>query len=90
MASLFLSYAREDIDRVRPLAKALELDGHTVWWDRHISGGQEFVGAIEAALNSADIVVACWSASAVRSPWVRDEASAGRDNARLLPVALDD
>src|SRR5687768_10865548 len=89
MASLFLSYAREDIECVRPLAKALERDGHNVWWDSHISGGQEFAGAIEEALASADVVVACWSESAVRSPWVRDEAGAGRDNGRLVPVTLD-
>ena len=89
MASLFLSYAREDIDRVRPLATALERGGHTVWWDRHISGGQEFAGAIEAALESADVVIACWSESAIRSAWVRDEAGAGRDKGRLVPVSLD-
>jgi tetratricopeptide (TPR) repeat protein len=89
MASLFLSYAREDIACIRPLAEALERDGHSVWWDRHISGGQEFSGAIEKALAAADVVVACWSESAVRSPWVRDEAGAGRDNGRLVPVTLD-
>jgi len=89
MASLFLSYAREDIECIRPLAKALERDGHSVWWDRHISGGQEFAGAIEEALAAADVVVACWSESAVRSPWVRDEAGAGRDKGRLVPVTLD-
>jgi len=89
MASLFLSYAREDMAKVRPLAKALERDGHHVWWDRHISGGAEFAGAIEAALESADAVLVCWSENAVRSPWVRDEASAGRDKGRLVPVTLD-
>jgi tetratricopeptide (TPR) repeat protein len=89
MASLFLSYAREDIECIRPLAKALERDGHSVWWDRHIAGGEEFAGAIEQALAAADVVVACWSASANRSPWVRDEAGAGRDKGRLVPVTLD-
>ncbi len=89
MASLFLSYAREDIGRARPLATALEREGHHVWWDRHISGGQEFAGVIEEALASADVVVACWSQSSVRSAWVRDEAAAGRDNGRLVPVTLD-
>ena len=89
MASLFLSYAREDVECVRPLAKALEREGHSVWWDRHISGGEEFAGAIEEALAAADVVVACWSESAVRSPWVRDEAGAGRDKGRLVPVTLD-
>lgn len=89
MAALFLSYSREDAIRVRPLVAALERDGHQVWWDRHISGGQEFAEAIEQALNSADVVIACWTANSVRSPWVRDEAAAGRDTARLVPVTLD-
>lgn len=89
MATLFLSYAREDVERVQPLATALEREGHNAWWDRHISGGQEFAGAIEQALASAEIVIVCWSQSSVRSDWVRDEAAAGRDNGRLVPVTLD-
>ena len=89
MASLFLSYSREDFERVRPLATALERDGHNVWWDRHISGGQEFAGAIEQALAAADVVIVCWSQSSVRSDWVRDEAAAGRDSGRLVPLTLD-
>ena len=89
MASLFLSYSREDARRVEPLAAALEGLGHTVWWDRHLSGGQEFVDAIEHALESADVVIACWTTRSVHSAWVRDEAGHGRDRGRLVPVTLD-
>ena len=89
MASLFLSYSRADIARVALLAAALERNGHTVWWDRQISGGQEFVEAIERALESADVVIVCWTANSVRSAWVRDEAGSGRDRGRLVPVTLD-
>jgi tetratricopeptide (TPR) repeat protein len=89
MANLFLSYSREDGDSVRPLAAALERDGHTAWWDRHISGGQQFAEAIEKALESADVVIACWTSTSVKSAWVRDEAAAGRDSGRLIPVTLD-
>ena len=89
MASLFLSYSRDGHGRVEPLAAALEEHGHTVWWDRHISGGQEFVDAIEQALESADIVIVCWTANSVHSAWVRDEAGSGRDRGRLVPVTLD-
>ena len=89
MASLFLSYSREDIGRIGVLAAELERAGHDVWWDRHISGGQEFADAIELALEAADVVVVCWSCHSVRSAWVRDEAAAGRDNGRLVPVTLD-
>ena len=89
MASLFLSYSRDDLSRVEPLAAALEGCGHRVWWDRHLSGGQEFVDAIEQALESADVVIVCWTANSVHSAWVRDEAGSGRDRGCLVPVTLD-
>ena len=89
MATLFLSYAREDAERAAQLAKALARNGHKVWWDQHLSGGQAFAEAIEEALKSADYVIVCWSAHAVRSPWVRDEAAHGRDNGRMLPLTID-
>ena len=89
MASVFLSYSREDAGRVGPLAAALEHEGHKVWWDRHISAGQQFADEIEQALSTANVVVVCWTAKSVRSSWVRDEASVGRDSGRLVPVRLD-
>ena len=89
MANVFLSYARENAAKVGTLAACLEQAGHTVWWDQHISGGEQFSDAIEKALESADVVVVAWSAAAVRSAWVRDEAALGRDTDRLVPVSLD-
>ena len=89
MASLFLSYSRDDVRRIRPLASALEGDGHTVWWDSYIAGGQRFADAIEEALESADAVVVCWTKNSVHSEWVRDEAGAGRDKGCLVPITLD-
>lgn len=89
MASLFLSYSRDDLSRVAMLAAALEVDGHDVWWDRYISGGQAFADAIEQALESAEVVIVCWTASSIRSAWVRDEAALGRDKGCLVPVTLD-
>ncbi|HET7816306.1 MAG TPA: TIR domain-containing protein [Sphingomicrobium sp.] len=89
MATVFLSYARDDAARVRLLAGALERAGHIVWWDKHIPGGDEYAKAIEKALDTADAVVVAWSETSVRSAWVRDEAAAGRDSGRLVPVTLD-
>ena len=89
MARVFLSYARDDEARVRPLAQALEADGHSVWWDQHIAGGDQFAQAIEQALDSADAVVVVWTEASCRSAWVRDEAAAGRDSNRLVPICLD-
>lgn len=89
MASVFLSYAREDAAKAKSLAGALERAGHEVWWDRHIHSGSEYAGAIEEALERADAVLVLWSGDAVRSSWVRDEAAEGRDSGRLVAATLD-
>ena len=89
MASVFLSYDRDDTARARPIAVALEKAGHSVWWDRHIKGGVQYSKEIEAALEAADAVVVLWSTNSVESAWVRDEAAAGRDSGRLVPVLID-
>ena len=89
MASVFLSYDREDADRARPLALALEKAGHSVWWDRHVKSGAQYSKEIEAQLTKADAVVVLWSKQSVESAWVRDEATAGRDSGRLVPALID-
>ena len=89
MAEVFLSYAREDTGRARALAAALERAGRSVWWDRNIEGGSEYSVEIDDALKAAEAVVVLWSVHSVGSAWVRDEAAAGRDSQRLVPVQLD-
>jgi len=89
MASVFLSYDREDTSRAKHFATALEKAGHSVWWDLHIRGGAQFSKVIEEALKAADVVVVLWSVNSVESAWVRDEAAAGRDTNRLVPVTID-
>ena len=89
MSKVFLSYDHEDQRRAASIASALENAGHSVWWDRHIDGGAEYNSAIETAVEDADVVVVLWSERSVRSAWVRDEAAEGRDQGKLIPVALD-
>ncbi|MBW0006686.1 MAG: TIR domain-containing protein, partial [Sphingomonas sp.] len=88
MASVFLSYGRDDGAQAKPIAAALERAGHSVWWDRHIGGGSQFSKEIEQALNGADVVLVLWSPASVDSAWVRDEAGAGRDRGQLVPLSL--
>jgi len=89
MATVFLSYDRDDADHAQQVAQALEQAGHSVWWDLHVRGGVQFSKAIEEALEAADAVVVLWSANSIESAWVRDEASVGRDTGRLVPVTID-
>ena len=89
MASIFLSYAHEDRRCAERLARVLESDGHSVWWDRRLDGGEEFSAEIEVALDRSDVVVVAWSKESVKSRWVRDEAAVGCDSGRLVPVSID-
>jgi tetratricopeptide (TPR) repeat protein len=89
MARIFLSYVHDDQQRARLISAALERAGHSVWWDRQIKGGSQFSAEIETALADAERVVVLWSQRSVKSAWVRDEAAAGRDSGRLVPVTLD-
>lgn len=90
MASVFLSYSREDVAKAQAVASALERHGHSVWWDRQLHGGSRFSQEIEQALKRADAIVVLWSRASVQSAWVQDEASEGRDTNRLVPAIIDD
>jgi tetratricopeptide (TPR) repeat protein len=89
-AQIFLSYAREDIRKAERLAACLEAAGHSVWWDTQIQGGARFASAIDSALRDADVVLVLWSSASVNSAWVQDEAAAGRDAGRLVPILIED
>ncbi len=90
MADIFISYARSDREKIEKLASTLEAQGWSVWWDRQIVGGAEFSEEIEKELNAAHTVIVAWSKAATTSPWVKDEASAARDQGKLVPIQLDD
>lgn len=90
MASVFLSYSREDVAKAEAVAAALEGLGHSVWWDRQLHGGSRFTQEIEQALKGAQVVLVLWSRASVESAWVQDEAAEGRDSGRLVPAVIDD
>ena len=89
MSDIFISYARKDRPRVERLAKALEDQGWSVWWDPRIRGGQHFDRVIEEALSKARCVVVVWSNKSVDSNWVRAEAAEGLDREILIPVIIE-
>jgi hypothetical protein len=89
MPDVFLSYAREDRERARVLAGALETQGWSVWWDRKIIAGDTFDETIEEQLATAKSVVVLWSEQSIGSEWVRNEAAAASERDVLVPVLLD-
>lgn len=89
MSDVFLSYASEDRERAAQLASALGHQGWTVWWDRKIIAGQAFDQAIERELEAARAVVVLWSAHAIASEWVKNEAAVAAERGVLVPALID-
>jgi hypothetical protein len=57
MADIFISYAREDWERVRPLRDVFSGQGWSVFWDLEIPPGQTWDSYIATALRSARLWV---------------------------------
>ncbi len=90
MADIFLSYAREDLEKARLLATGLEQQGWSVFWDRSsIQIGQDFDEVIEQAIEQARCMIVGWSQVSKKSDWVRGEATIGRERRILLPVLFE-
>ena len=88
-ADIFISYARKDLDRVEPIARALASLGYRVWWDADLRVGRRFDEEIERVLAAARCVLVVWTQAAVHSHWVRAEAAEALDADKLVPVFLE-
>ena len=89
MTEVFISYTKEDVDRVRLIAEALAQAGYEVWWDHRIPPGRTYREVIGAALQTAKCVIVVWSQKSIESQWVLDEADAGQQRRVLLPILID-
>lgn len=89
MSDIFVSYKREDRDRVEQLARALESEGFSVWWDPELPIGQSYASSIRSELSAARAVIAVWTSRSVQSEWVQEEATHGKRRGVLFPVRLE-
>lgn len=71
------------------VAQALTAQGYDVWIDDQLLSHRPFADSIEEALSSADAAIVLWSDAAVRSDWVRSEASRARAAGKLIQLRLD-
>jgi serine/threonine-protein kinase len=88
---IFISYKAEDRARLVPLVEALEAEGFSVWWDRHIGGGARWREDIREHLEAARCVIVAWTHSSTgpEGDFVCDEASRARRRGTYLPIRLD-
>ncbi len=90
MAGVFISYKKEDRDRVRPLVEGMRQDGVKVWWDQDIEPGAPWDETISQQIEAAACVVVIWSSLSVTAPWVKEEAGLGKSRGILVPVRIHD
>jgi hypothetical protein len=90
MADIFISYASEDRDRVKPLAEALEDRGWSVFWDFTIPVGKTWRQVIAEALDAARCAVVFWSSTSINSDWVHEEADEAKRRRILVPAMIDE
>jgi hypothetical protein len=72
------------------MVEALRAEGFDVWWDHGIQAGSEWDRSIHKELYAAKVVIAIWSNASVAAPWVKEEATVGRNRGVLLPVRIDE
>src|SRR5215469_10573326 len=86
---IFISYAREDEERILSVASAFEKYGLSVFRDRLIPAGQTWRSHIGQALVDAGCLVVAWSKHSIQSSWVIEEADEGKKRGVLVPILLD-
>ncbi|MBL4662397.1 MAG: toll/interleukin-1 receptor domain-containing protein [Flavobacteriaceae bacterium] len=89
MVDLFISYSSQDRARIQPLVSALEQQGWSVFWDRHIPAGKTWRSYVGQALTDARCVLVVWSSHSIESRWVSEEADEGPKRGILVPVLLE-
>lgn len=88
MADVVISYGRDQEPMAGTVARALEADGYSVWWDHDIPAHKAYATLIEEKFQAAKAVIVIWSGSAVKSEWVRAEADLARSQQKLIQVSV--
>lgn len=88
---IFISYKRDDEDRIAPLLDQIARWGYDIWFDKSIPGGAEWDALIEEKVSNCEMVIAFISQDAVESKWVRREVKfADSLNKPIVAVKLED
>lgn len=88
MADVFVSYAREDRPAAERIARLLQANGLSVWWDKAMIAGADINAVVDAELEAAKAVIVLWSPHSVTSHWVRGEAQTAVDADKLVPIEI--
>lgn len=83
---VFISYKREDYQRVDQVAAILREIGLSVWHDASLVSGDAWQVRIDEQAHACRAIVLCWTKAAGASKYVKHEAQIGAKRGVLLPV----
>lgn len=83
---VFISYKREEYQRVDQLASILREIGLTVWHDASLVSGDAWQIRIDEKAHVCRSLVLCWTREAGKSKYVKREAQIGMKRGVLTPV----
>ena len=89
MVDVFISYSRDDAEKVGMLARMIADEGYEVWWDADLPPHMSYGDVITAKIGAAKAAVVVWSDTAAKSEWVRAEADVARNQKKLIQTNID-
>jgi len=89
LPTIFISYAHSDgTDLAKRLEADLRANGFNTWWDDGIVPGEEWMDAIQEAIDQSSAMVVVFTEAAVNSLYVKNEWRYAREgrNITIIPV----
>lgn len=91
MADIFISYSKKHEHLTQDLARDLEAEGYTTWWDASLLPDNPFFAqTIRSEIAAARVVIVIWAQHSVTSPWVYAEAKEGSEQGKLIQLCDDE
>lgn len=90
MADVFISYSKPHRHLTEQLARDLEAQGLSVWWDTELLAGEPFRHRIQEELKACKAAVVIWTPDSVSSDYVLSEAERARIAKKLIQVRTSD
>ena len=87
---IFVSYAHNDIDRIRPYLKLLSRQGYEFWYDDSIRTGTEWQGVIASNLTNCTCFLAFISKTSVESEYCLKEINYATSKKKPMAVIVLD
>jgi hypothetical protein len=81
---VFISYSTERRSLTEALARDLEAQGISIWWDTSLLAADKFREEIERRIDDAHAVIVIWTPESIRSYWVKAEADRAWDLGQKL------